>query len=122
MIRNNILLLVMTVLFSTMFIRDAVSGQQVDVEHYGFSSEGDKNLPFSAAVRVGHLLFLSGQVGNMPGTMSVVPGGYPRTEQQSTRDFRTDREPVCAARLDNQRSAPDTSDGWTGRGAPGCRR
>ena len=40
------------------------------------------NLPFSEAVRVGHLLFLSGQVGNEPGVMAVVPGGIgPETEQ-----------------------------------------
>ncbi|MFK8015008.1 MAG: RidA family protein, partial [Gammaproteobacteria bacterium] len=33
------------------------------------------NLPFSDAVRVGDLLFLSGKLGNKPGTMSLAPGG-----------------------------------------------
>jgi reactive intermediate/imine deaminase len=88
MIRNNILLLVMTVLFSMMFIRDAVSGQPVDVEYYGFFSEGDKNLPFSEAVRVGHLLFLSGQVGNVPGAMSVVPGGIQAETRQTMENIK----------------------------------
>jgi reactive intermediate/imine deaminase len=32
-------------------------------------------LPFSEAVRVGNLLFLSGQLGNRPGTLELVPGG-----------------------------------------------
>lgn len=32
-------------------------------------------LPFSTAVRVGNLLYLSGQVGVPPGSRQVVPGG-----------------------------------------------
>ena len=33
------------------------------------------NLPFSEAVRVDNTLYLSGQVGIVPGTMQLVPGG-----------------------------------------------
>lgn len=32
-------------------------------------------LPFSEAVRVGEVLCLSGQIGNVPGRMELVPGG-----------------------------------------------
>lgn len=32
-------------------------------------------LPFSDAVRVGSMLYLSGQVGNRPGTLDLAPGG-----------------------------------------------
>src|SRR5256885_8801084 len=32
-------------------------------------------LPFSSAVRVGDLLFLSGQIGNVPGTRQLADGG-----------------------------------------------
>lgn len=32
-------------------------------------------LPFSEAVRAGDLLFVSGQVGNLPGKSELVPGG-----------------------------------------------
>lgn len=39
-------------------------------------------LPFSSAVRVGDLLFLSGVIGAPPGTTAVVPGGVgPETRQ-----------------------------------------
>ena len=40
-------------------------------------SHGTKaaNLPFSDAVRVGEVLYLSGQLGNIPGTRNIVPGG-----------------------------------------------
>ena len=33
------------------------------------------NLPFSEAVRVGNLLVLSGQLGTLPGTTKLAPGG-----------------------------------------------
>ena len=40
------------------------------------------NLPFSQAVRVGNTLYLSGQVGNLPGTWDLVSGGVvPETRQ-----------------------------------------
>jgi 2-iminobutanoate/2-iminopropanoate deaminase len=40
---------------------------------------------FSPAVRTGNLVFLSGQIGNVPGTLELVPGGIgPETEQTLT--------------------------------------
>lgn len=40
---------------------------------------------FSPAVRTGNLVFLSGQIGNRPGTLELVPGGIgPETEQTLT--------------------------------------
>ena len=39
-------------------------------------------LPFSSAVRVGEIIYLSGQIGVLPGTMQLVPGGIgPQTRQ-----------------------------------------
>jgi reactive intermediate/imine deaminase len=39
-------------------------------------------LPFSQAVRVGDILYLSGALGNAPGKLEVVPGGIePETRQ-----------------------------------------
>ena len=35
----------------------------------------DLGLPFSAAVRVDNLLFLSGNLGNIPGTRKLAEGG-----------------------------------------------
>jgi 2-iminobutanoate/2-iminopropanoate deaminase len=34
-----------------------------------------QSLPFSEAVQVGNTLYLSGQIGNAPGTLELVPGG-----------------------------------------------
>jgi reactive intermediate/imine deaminase len=42
-------------------------------------------LPFSDAVRVGDVLYLSGQIGNIPGRMELVPGGL-ETETRQMMD------------------------------------
>lgn len=43
------------------------------------------NLPFSQAVRVGDVLYLSGALGNVPGTLDLVPGGI-EAETRQTMD------------------------------------
>jgi reactive intermediate/imine deaminase len=39
------------------------------------SSTGGAPLPFSEAVRLGDTLYVSGQIGILPGTLTLVPGG-----------------------------------------------
>ena len=46
-------------------------------------------LPLSEAVRVGNLLFLSGQLGLVPGTMTLVPGGIQAEARQALENMRT---------------------------------
>jgi reactive intermediate/imine deaminase len=46
---------------------------QVEVEHYAVRT--DMQLPFSEAVRVGHMLYLSGQLGFDAATGKLVEGG-----------------------------------------------
>lgn len=45
-------------------------------------------LPFSSAVRVGNLLFLSGQIGVRPGTVELVPGGIEAETRQTMENIR----------------------------------
>lgn len=45
-------------------------------------------LPFSEAVRVGDLLFLSGQVGNLPGTLDLAPGGIAGETRQCLENVK----------------------------------
>lgn len=45
-------------------------------------------LPFSEAVRVGNLLLLSGQVGIVPGTMNLVPGGIREEARQTMENIK----------------------------------
>jgi reactive intermediate/imine deaminase len=45
-------------------------------------------LPFSSAVRVGNLLFLSGQIGSKPGTRELVPGGIEAETRQTLENIK----------------------------------
>jgi reactive intermediate/imine deaminase len=53
-----------------------------DVEYLTSADSTALNLPFAEAVRAGNTLYLSGQLGNIPGTLELVNGGIgPETEQ-----------------------------------------
>ena len=45
-------------------------------------------LPFSEAVRVGDMLYLSGQIGTVPGTTEVVPGGISEETRQALENIK----------------------------------
>ncbi len=65
-----------------------VSPRPVFSEAPEFLSSGKvlpSDLPFSEAVRVGDTLYLSGQIGVVPGTMKLVEGGI-RAEARQTMD------------------------------------
>jgi 2-iminobutanoate/2-iminopropanoate deaminase len=49
---------------------------------------GAPGLPFSSAVRVGNMLYLSGQVGVKPGTREVVAGGIGPETQQALENIK----------------------------------
>jgi reactive intermediate/imine deaminase len=46
------------------------------------------NLPFSEAVIVGNTIYLSGQIGNMPGQLSVVEGGIKEETKQAFENIK----------------------------------
>ena len=47
------------------------------------------NLPFSEAVKVGNTLYLSGQIGLIPGSMKLAPGGMKEEARQTIENIRT---------------------------------
>jgi reactive intermediate/imine deaminase len=47
------------------------------------------DLPFSPAIRAAGLVFLSGQIGNVPGTRTVVPGGIAAETRQTMENIGT---------------------------------
>ena len=49
-------------------------------------------LPFSEAVRVGNVLYLSGQMGIVPGSTRLVPGGIREEAKQTLMNIRTTLE------------------------------
>lgn len=48
-----------------------------------------KSLPFSEAVRHGNTLYLSGQMGIVPGTLKLVPGGVREEARQTMQNIKT---------------------------------
>lgn len=47
-----------------------------------------QGLPFSPAIKVGNLVFLSGQIGVLPGTRQLAPGGISAEARQAMENIR----------------------------------
>lgn len=47
------------------------------------------NVPFAEAVRVGGTLYLSGQIGILPGTLKLAPGGLREEARQTMENLKT---------------------------------
>ncbi len=58
------------------------------VEHLNSGAVLPSDLPFSEAVRVGDTVYLSGQVGVTPGTMTLVEGGMAAEARQTLDNIR----------------------------------
>ena len=66
--------------------------QRPAVEHLTSPGLESLNLPFSEAVRVGDTLYLSGQVGNLPGTLELAPGGIEGETRQTLENIKATLE------------------------------
>ena len=66
----------------------ATADSQVAVAYSNAGSPLPADMPFSAAVRVGDLLILSGQIGNLPGTTTLAPGGIKAEAKQGLENIR----------------------------------
>ncbi len=53
----------------------APAGPAAGPEFFPMPATGGAPLPFSESVRAGDTLYISGQVGVVPGTLNLVPGG-----------------------------------------------
>ncbi len=60
----------------------------VEVEFMRTKANKAAGLPFSDAVRVGNLIFLSGQLGVKPGTFDLVEGGIEAEARQTMENIR----------------------------------
>ncbi len=63
-----------------------------EVEYLQAPGTEDMNLPFSSAVRVGDLLFLSGSIGLVPGTRDLADGGIQGETRQTMDNIRNTLE------------------------------
>jgi 2-iminobutanoate/2-iminopropanoate deaminase len=57
--------------------------------YYPMPSTGGAPLPFSEAVQLGDTLYVSGQIGNQPGTLDLAPGGIGPEAKQALDNMKT---------------------------------
>lgn len=89
---------------------DGLEVTAAEVEYLATSEQGALGLPFSEAVRVGNILYLAGQVGNLPGALDVVEGGIVPETRQTMENIRAvlerygsslDRVVKCTVMIDD---------------------
>lgn len=79
-----------TFLGALLITATGLSADEPEVEHY--SSNPDMQLPFSEAVRVGDMLYLSGKIGNIPGTRQLAEGGISGETRQAMENIKATLE------------------------------
>jgi len=70
----------------------AHAADKPEIDYLNDAASSGRNLPFSEAVRVGDLLFLSGQIGLIPETMELVPGGIQAETRQTLQNIKSTLE------------------------------
>ncbi len=58
------------------------------VQYLNMPGTEDLGLPFSSAVRVGNTLYLSGNLGNVPGSNDLVAGGIGAETRQTMENIK----------------------------------
>jgi len=66
-----------------------VDHQEADVEYLLMPGMEDLDLPFSSAVRVDNTLYLSGNLGNVPGTLELAEGGIQGETRQTMENIKS---------------------------------
>lgn len=76
----------------TLLASAATLGHAADVEYLNSGKILPSTLPFSEAVRVGNTVYLSGQIGNIPGTLNLASGGMKGEATQVMDNIKTSLE------------------------------
>jgi len=66
----------------------AAENRSPEVEYLNAAGTEGLGLPFSAAVRVDNMLYLSGNIGNIPGTLELAPGGIEGQTRQTMENIK----------------------------------
>ena len=82
-------LLAGAILSGLMFGGTSFADKTKSVEFLNSGKVLPADLPFSEAVRVGNTLYLSGQIGIIPGTLKLVPGGLKAEARQTMENIKT---------------------------------
>ncbi len=85
-------LLTLTTLASALTMTASLALAEDPVSFKNSGSVLPTNLPFSELVEVGNTLYLSGQIGNKPGTLELADGGIAGETKQVMENIRTSLE------------------------------
>ena len=77
-----VLIATLIMMFSSMVAADDKKVKHLNTEKH------DNNMPFSEAVRVGDIIFLSGQMGFDPDTGKLAPGGMKGEAKQTMENIK----------------------------------
>jgi reactive intermediate/imine deaminase len=92
------------------------------VEHLNSPAFARMGLPFSEIVRAGDMLYLSGQMGTLPGSLTLAPGGVRAEAEQALRNiqaalaahgYRLDQVVKCTVMLADMADWPAFNEVYT---------
>lgn len=59
------------------------------ITYHNMPGSEDSGLPFSSAVQVDNTLYLSGNLGNVPGSLGLAPGGIEAETRQTMENIKS---------------------------------
>ncbi|MEP1448202.1 MAG: Rid family hydrolase [Paraglaciecola sp.] len=71
-----------------LWVTGASQALATQVEYFSSKRNIDNNYPFSNAVRVGDLLFLSGELGTLPNSSKLIAGGIKNETKQAMENIQ----------------------------------
>ncbi|KKD60640.1 endoribonuclease L-PSP [Grimontia sp. AD028] len=82
-------LILFTICFSILATQPAFAKRPKGIEFLNSGTVLPTHLPFSEAVRVDNTIYLSGQIGILPGTLTLAPGGIEAESRQTMENIKT---------------------------------
>lgn len=89
MLKNILITITTTTLIISSFFTQLLHAKENDTVTFLNSGKvAPANLPFSEAVRVGNTVYLSGQIGVLPGTLTLAKGGIEAETKQTMENIK----------------------------------
>tara|TARA_B100001079_G_scaffold156468_1_gene134143 strand:- start:54 stop:521 length:468 start_codon:yes stop_codon:yes gene_type:complete len=70
-------------------IKNTDTVQKIKIDYYSSKETKELDFPFSDATIVNNIIYVAGQVGNLPGTNKVVEGGIRAETRQTMKNIET---------------------------------
>ncbi|WP_323758171.1 RidA family protein [Roseivirga sp.] len=97
---KNYILLFLTLFLASCSVSTETTLEEKKLEHYQSEEMKTLGLPFSDAVIVNDIIYLSGQIGNLPGSLELAPGGLQAEAKQAIENMKAVLE-ANGSSLDN---------------------